>query len=157
MTIKNRWQLPTSIFYLIAAGIILLDQLTKTLVREKIPLNESVTIIPHLLSFTHTTNTGASFSLFTNYSFFLTVIAIAVIFAITLFYRLIPREYKLSFALILGGTAGNLFDRIFFGRVTDFFDIHIFSIFNIADSAITLAAVLLIIAVYQEEKEMKER
>ncbi len=156
MTTKNRWQLPTTIFFLISAGVVLLDQLTKILVREKIPLGASVTLLPYLLSFTHTTNTGASFSLFTKYSFLLTIIAIAVILAIIFLYKKIPKEYKLSFALILGGTAGNLLDRIFFGTVTDFMDIHIFSIFNVADSAITLAAILLIIAVFREEKELQE-
>ena len=156
MRSKYHWQLPTSIFFFIAATVVLLDQLTKMLVREKIPLGTSVPVIPYILSLTHTTNTGASFSLFTKYSFLLTSIAVAVILAIIFFYKIIPKEYKLSFALILGGTAGNLCDRIFFGRVTDFMDIHTFSIFNVADSAITLAAILLIIVVFREEKELSE-
>ena len=156
MSKKYNWQLPTTIFFLIAATVVLLDQLTKMLVREMIPTGSSVEIIPYILSFTHTTNTGASFSLFTQYSFLLTIVAILVILGILFFYKHIPKNYKLAFALILGGTIGNLLDRILFGRVTDFVDIHIFSIFNFADSAITLAAILLIIAVFQEEKELAE-
>ena len=156
MTKNYRFELPTSIFFLVGAGVILLDQFTKILIRQNIPDGVSVSIIPKILFLSHTTNTGASFSLFTKYSFLLTIIATAVILGIILFYKKIPKEYKLSFALILGGTAGNLIDRLWFGTVTDFIDVRIWPIFNVADSAITLAAILLIIAVFREEKEMSE-
>ncbi|MBI5072352.1 signal peptidase II [Candidatus Woesearchaeota archaeon] len=154
MTKKYRYEIPTTIFFLTAAAVLLLDQLTKILIRQNIPTGVSVPIIPKILFLSHTTNTGASFSLLTTYSFLLTSVAIAVILGIILLYKKIPNEYKLSFALILGGTAGNLIDRLWFGTVTDFVDFRIWPIFNVADSAITLAAILLIIAVFREEKEI---
>ena len=137
--------LPTTIFFLIAVMVVLLDQITKYFVREKIHIGTSLIIIPNILYFTHTTNTGASFSLLTNFSFFLTIIAIVVVVGTIFFYKKIPDKYRLASALILGGTAGNLFDRLLFGRVTDFIDFRIWPIFNIADSSITVAAILLLI------------
>lgn len=157
MNKKYRYELPTTIFFLVALFVVLLDQITKTLVRTEILTGTSMEIIPKLFYLTHTTNTGASFSLLTGYSFLLTIIASLVVLAILFFHKKIPKEYKCAFAFILGGTAGNLIDRLWFGTVTDFIDVRIWPIFNIADSAITVAAILLIIAVFQEEKDMAEK
>ncbi len=149
---KYKYTLPTSIFIAATLLIVLADQITKYIVRAMIPLGTSVQIIPKLLYFSHTTNTGASFSLFTSYSFILSMIAGAVIAGIIVFYNKINTNYRLPAALILGGTIGNLTDRLVQGRVTDFIDLRVWPIFNVADSAITIAAVLLIITVWQEEK-----
>ncbi len=149
----KKYTLPTSIFFLLAAFIILFDQITKILIRTEIKEGTSVAIIPKMLYFTHATNTGASFSLLTSYSFLLTIIAILVIIGIFIFYRKIPENYRAAAALILGGTAGNLIDRLQYGSVTDFINVRIWPIFNVADSAITLAAILLIVIVWKEEKE----
>lgn len=145
------WTLPTSMFFCISLFVILLDQITKYLVRQEIPLGASIPIIDNILSFTNTTNTGASFSLFTEYSFLLSILAGIVIAAILIFYKKIPANYRLPFALILGGASGNLIDRIFFGTVTDFIDLHLWPVFNLADSAITVAAVLVVIIVWREK------
>lgn len=153
----KKYTLPTSIFFLLTIFIILLDQSTKILIRTQIKEGTSFTIIPKMLYFTHATNTGASFSLLTNYSFFLTIIAILVIMGIILFYKNIPQNYRTAAALILGGTAGNLIDRLQYGSVTDFIDVRIWPIFNVADSAITIAAILLIVIVWKEEKEEMQK
>ncbi len=142
--------LPTTIFFSIALFVFLFDQLTKILVREKIEYGTSISIIPNILYFTHASNTGASFSILTSYGFLLGIISAVVILGIVFFYKKIPENYRLPFALILGGTAGNFCDRIFFGHVTDFIDVRIWPIFNVADSAISIAAVLLLIIVWKE-------
>ncbi len=152
----KKYTLPTSIFFLLAALIILFDQITKILVRTQIKEGTSIAIIPKMLYFTHATNTGASFSLLTRYSFLLTVIAILVVIGIIFFYKKIPVQYRTAGALILGGTAGNLIDRLQYGSVTDFIDVRIWPIFNVADSAITIAAILLIVIVWKEEKVEKK-
>src|SRR3989338_8254218 len=149
---KYNWSLPTSMFFLISILIFLLDQITKILVRTGIKEGTSVAIVPKILYFTHATNTGASFSMLTNYSFLLTIIAGLVIIGIFIFYKKIPLQYRTAAALILGGTAGNLIDRLQYGTVTDFINVQIWPIFNVADSAITIAAILLIIIVWKEEK-----
>lgn len=149
---KKTITLPTTIFFLTAVLVFLVDQITKILVRENITMSTSIELIPKILYFTHTTNTGASFSLLTDFSLLLTIVAIIVVIAIILFYRKIPENYKLPFALILGGTLGNLTDRLLFGTVTDFIDFRVWPIFNVADSMITIAAILLVIIVWREER-----
>lgn len=152
----KKYTLPTSIFFLLAAFIILIDQITKMLIRTQIKEGTSFTVIPKMLYLTHTTNTGASFSLLTSYSFLLTIIAILVIIGIFIFYKKIPGKYRTAASLILGGTAGNLIDRLQYGSVTDFIDVRIWPIFNVADCAITIAAILLIAIVWKEEKEERD-
>ncbi len=147
-----KYTLPTTIFIAVTALIVLIDQITKYLVKIMIPLGTSYPIVPNILYFTHTTNTGASFSLFTSYSFFLGMIAGAVAAGIIVWYKQIPKNYLFPAALILAGTLGNLIDRIVQGHVTDFVDFRVWPVFNIADSAITIAAILLIIIVWKEEK-----
>src|SRR3989338_11263665 len=149
---KYNWSLPTSMFFLISLLVLSVDQITKILVRTGIKEGTSVEIIPKILYFTHATNTGASFSMLTNYCFLLTIIAVLVIIGIFVFYKKIPFQYRTAAALILGGTAGNLIDRLQYGTVTDFINVQIWPIFNIADSAITIAAILLILIVWKEEK-----
>ncbi len=154
---KKEWTLPTSIFITITILIILLDQLTKHFVRTYMLLGERIYLIGKYINLTYTTNTGASFSILSDYSFILGIIAVFVVIAIIIFYARIPREYRLAFALILAGTVGNLIDRMMYGAVTDFMNITIWPIFNVADVAITTAAILLIREVWLEEKrEEKE-
>lgn len=147
---KYQWTLPTSIFFCMSLFVIFIDQLTKYEVRQQIPLGASLPLIDNFISLTHTTNTGASFSLFTNYSFVLGILAGIVIVSILAFYKKIPTLYRIPFSLILGGATGNLIDRILFGTVTDFIDLHFWPVFNLADSAITIAAILLMIIMWRE-------
>lgn len=145
--------LPTTIFFLLALLIVLIDQITKYFVRNAIPLGASYSLIKNIIYLSHATNTGASFSLFQNYSFLLGVIAVFVVLAILLFYKKIPVNYRLAFSFLLGGTLGNLIDRIRFGTVTDFINLQIWPIFNVADASITLAAILLFVIVWKEDKK----
>jgi signal peptidase II len=145
--------LPTSVFILTTFLILLIDQITKHYIRAAMPLGTSIPIIA-FTRFTHVSNSGASFSIFTNYSFLLGVIAVFAIIAAIVFYRKIPEECRLPGALILGGAIGNLIDRIRFGAVTDFIDVTYWPIFNIADAAITVAAVMLIIIVWKEDVQV---
>ena len=101
----------------------------------------------------HTSNTGASFGLFTGYIVILTIISfitVAVLLGYALyFYRRFPLYGWLpwiSLGLMLGGSMGTLIDRLFFGRVTDFIDFRFWPAFNISDSAIVVGVILLIIA-----------
>lgn len=153
---KYNYQLPTTIFFLLAFFIVLLDQITKYFVRTTIPLGASYPFIKNIVYLSHTTNTGASFSLFQNYSFLLGIIAVFVVLAILLFYKKIPANYRLAFSFLLAGTLGNLIDRISFGTVTDFVDLQIWPIFNVADASITMAAILLLIIVWKEDNEERK-
>ena len=139
------------------AGIVVLDQTSKAAVRAMLALHESITIVPGLLTFTHVHNTGAAFGLLNSVDFpfkptLMTAIAVAALIAIGVFsMRATVNEplAQLGLALVIGGAFGNLIDRVTAGYVIDFIDVYWeswhFWAFNIADSAITIGAALLIL------------
>ena len=139
---------------LVLAGIVVLvDQATKALVRARLPLHDSVAVIPGLLEFTHVRNTGAAFGILNAAEFPYKAAVIALVATIALasiaIYtaRLSPHQRlaRLGLALILGGAAGNHIDRVTAGFVLDFVDFHWgdyhFWAFNVADAAITVGVV----------------
>ena len=133
--------------------IVLLDQLTKFLIRKNFNLNESIPIIKNIFHFTYITNTGSAFSMFQGYNIFFMIFSAIVICAILYYIRKIKENEKLlqfAFGLLLAGTVGNLIDRIFFGAVTDFLDFRIWPVFNIADSAVTISVILLIAILWKK-------
>lgn len=137
--------------------IVAVDQLSKFLVRSTIPLYAKRVIIPSLLDFTHVQNTGAAFGLLNAADFpFKTAIMIAIatlaLVAISIYARQLGAHEKLSrygLALILGGAFGNLIDRALAGYVVDFVDVYWgeahFWAFNVADAAITIGAILVLL------------
>jgi signal peptidase II len=139
------------------AGIIVLDQVTKLAVRSTIPLYAKRSIIPNLLDFTHVQNTGAAFGVlnaaeFPFKSFVMIVVAALALIAISLYARQLGHEERLSrygLAFILGGAFGNLIDRAIYSHVVDFVDVYWgsahFWAFNVADAAITIGAILVLL------------
>ena len=137
--------------------IVVLDQITKAVVRQVLPLGESRVVIPDVLDFTHVQNTGAAFGLLNAVEFRykpLVMIAIAALalVAIAAYSTQLGFHEKLArfgLALILGGALGNLIDRAVFGYVVDFVDVYWgtthFWAFNVADSAITIGAILVML------------
>ena len=109
-------------FILIAFFIVFLDQITKFLMKDV-----------HFGLFNYVTNTGAAFSLFTGFNFILALISLVVIVFIVYFYKK-NDKLLLPLAFLLGGTIGNLIDRVFFGYVRDFIDLKFWPVFNVADS-----------------------
>jgi signal peptidase II len=138
-------------------GIIVLDQLTKFIVRSTIPLYAKRSIIPNVLDFTHVQNTGAAFGVlnaadFPFKSIVMIVVAALALVAISLYARQLGHEERLSrygLAFILGGALGNLIDRAIWGYVVDFVDVYWgtahFWAFNVADAAITAGAILVLL------------
>ncbi len=140
----------------IIVGIVLvLDQITKYIVEKHIRLHEIITVIPGFFNLTHVRNPGAAFSLFSaapesfRTIFFTTITIIAVVVIIVLIRKTHERLMVFAFALIMGGALGNAIDRVRYGEVVDFIQWYYRSYywpsFNIADSAITVAVVLLAI------------
>jgi signal peptidase II len=136
----------TTIF-LIATSIIIFDQYTKWLVRQRIPLGKSIPIIDKFISLTHITNIGAAFGILSNGRFFFIFLSsISIIVIIVLVFKFsFNLALSVAFGFILGGISGNLIDRLTLGSVTDFIDIKFFSVFNLADSAITIGTIMILI------------
>lgn len=144
--------------WIVMVVIIALDQITKALTRAHLALGESVDIWGSFLRFTHLQNTGAAFSLSLpnasyNRIFFIVTTLLAIVLIIYLLFKATHKLQVWAFGLVLGGALGNLIDRIILGGVTDFVDFDIpdmfgmqrFPVFNVADSAIFIGMVLLII------------
>ncbi|RKY31442.1 MAG: signal peptidase II [Candidatus Omnitrophota bacterium] len=133
--------------FIIIFIVLFLDQLTKLIATNNLILNKSFPVIKGIFHFTLVYNRGAAFGLLKGQ---IPLFVFTSIFAIILVLLAI-RDYKekkislqvFALSLILAGGLGNLIDRIFLGYVVDFLDFRIWPVFNIADSAITIGAVLL--------------
>jgi signal peptidase II len=144
------------IVFAVAAGVLLLDQLTKWYVREAVGLYESIPVIDSFFHITHVRNKGGAFSLFAGASdavrlpFFLGVAMVAIVVLTYMVRRINPGDVilLLAFGCILGGAMGNFVDRALAGEVTDFLDVHWrgyhWPAFNVADSAISVGMVVLV-------------
>lgn len=151
--------------FILMIQVIILDQLTKVLVRLNMDMHESIPVLSSLFGdtfmLTHVNNKGAAFSLsvgsdLLNRYFFIGTAVLAVIMIIFLLYHNTHRLQVMAYGLIMGGALGNAIDRAIIGGVTDFVDVNIpdimsftrFPIFNVADSCIFIGVVLLIIEMF---------
>jgi signal peptidase II len=137
--------------------IVAADRLTKWLASTRIEVGNNLQVIPHVFAISHVENPGAAFSLFNDSSspervrwlllIFSLVAAVAVLAALVKLGRRITAT-SLGLALILGGALGNAYDRLRFGYVIDFLEVHIIHYhwpdFNVADSAIVVGGILLL-------------
>lgn len=130
-------------FWSIVIIVFLLDRITKLLILNYIPLNSSIAIFS-FFSLTHVLNTGTAFGLLKNAQWFFLIFASAVSAFIIVKYQTFQPKIQLLSALVLAGALGNLFDRLFYGAVIDFINFSFWPAFNIADSAISIAVVLLL-------------
>jgi len=142
---------------IISSTVLILDQITKALVHNLMPLYHSIEIVPNFVHLTYIRNTGAAFGFLAGsrstlrMAFFLLVSIVAIACVIYLLKNLRPSRNTLtvSLSLILGGAIGNLIDRLRMGEVIDFIDLHWHRLhwpaFNVADSAISIGVILLFI------------
>jgi signal peptidase II len=149
---------------LIAIAVVVLDRITKWVVVKTIVLEDAISIIPGFFRLTHLENTGAAFSLFAESTSpfktaLLITFSLAALAVVAYLLWKNRNEFNittLSLSLILGGAIGNLWDRLADGMVTDFLDFylgnHHWPPFNIADSAIVVGALLLLLRMMRAEK-----
>lgn len=144
--------------FLIAAAVIIADQLTKALIRQNLALGEAWAPIPAIgdfFRFLYWQNRGAAFGTLQNAGPVLTVVRIAIAIFIIVFYQKAEIKdtlMKVALSLMLGGAVGNLIDQFSLGFVTDFIAVGRYPIFNVADSCVTIGVGLMLLDMLIKEK-----
>jgi signal peptidase II len=160
MSWLSNWPKPRRLpwLLLISALVITADRLTKNWISAHVLLGRAIPIIPRVLRLTHWTNEGAAFSLFADSAsphfvrWALVAFTLAAVLVILIVLLRLGNQFTLTtvaLALILGGALGNVHDRILYGSVIDFIEVHIFTYhwpdFNVADSSVVTGACLLLL------------
>jgi signal peptidase II len=151
------------IFFGLAAGIVVADQLVKAWIVSSIAPGASVSVVGDYLRLVHSQNTGALFGLFRESAVLFGLASIVVIGLIVTYHARSGRSPYMSVALglLLGGAIGNLIDRLRLGYVVDFVDAGIGNMrwytFNVADAAISFAIILLVLAALRPSLVEKPR
>ena len=153
---RTRSQIDIALSLIITIAIVVVDRLTKNFFTDLLAYGESLPIIRNVFHMTLVHNTGIAFGFFKDQGIVFIIVPIIEIFLLIFniyYYRqndeALSRSYIVAFSLILGGAIGNLFDRIVYGYVIDFIDFRIWPVLNIADSAITVGAVIIGIKCFQ--------
>ena len=143
--------------YIIAFFFFIIDLISKQLIIHLLNVGQSIKIINNFFYISYVQNKGAAWSILEDQRILLLIISVIALFLI---YKFINKEelkkYEpLSYGLIIGGIIGNLFDRIFFGYVTDFLDFRFFGyhypVFNLADTFIVVGIFIMIIMIIRKE------
>ncbi|TAA68714.1 signal peptidase II [Planococcus salinarum] len=154
------------IYYAIALVIIAADQFTKWLVVQNMELGERIPVFEPYLAWLSHRNRGAAWGMLEGQMWLFGIITVAVIIAILYYFHKHAQGqplFQISLMVILGGAIGNFIDRMLLGEVVDFIDVLIpvinydFPIFNIADAALTIGVILMIIFVIYDEKQEKKK
>jgi signal peptidase II len=131
--------------------VYVLDRITKVLAERNLQGREPVELVPGVFQLRFTTNPGGAFGLFGGLTWLFVTASIAVVLVIVVVSRKLPsRVTAVALGLILGGALGNLTDRLvrgpgFSGEVVDFLDFLVWPVFNVADSAIVVGALILVV------------
>jgi signal peptidase II len=156
------------ILFATVAVMTLLDFITKAYISSTMFLHESFVVIGGFLNITHVRNPGAAFSFLADappvfrFVFFVTVTVLAIVLVLTYIAKSKIEEpfMILGLSLIMSGAVGNLIDRVRFGEVIDFIDVYVGShhwpAFNVADSAISVGAVILLLEMFRGTKRQKD-
>ena len=143
------------VFWLPALLVFIVDRLTKLQVMRRMVVGDSIKVIGNFFRISSVRNTGAAFGMFAgNHRVFVVISLLAIVLVLALYYRT-SRTHALrsvALGLILGGAAGNVYDRIMYREVVDFLQFSAgrwsFAVFNIADSAVTIGVALLALETY---------
>lgn len=159
---STRWMEPLLLFAT-ATFVFIADQATKALVATGIGLNERVPILGDLVQLWHVRNSGAAFSLFQGGTLLFLAVTVLAFGMIVYFHRTFRGRspwLQVLLGVILGGTAGNLVDRVRFGYVTDFVSVGIGEVrwptFNVADSSIVVGIGLLVAYLFLADRRRQE-
>ena len=152
-----------SFLFGLAGVVIALDQWTKWLVRSNLEMGEiwmPWSALSPYARIVHWYNTGVALGMFQDQNPLFAALAMLVIIGIIYYFPQIPANdwpLRLALALMMGGAAGNMIDRLTVGHVTDFLSVGNFPVFNVADSSITVGVVVLIIGVWADDLRARHR
>lgn len=142
--------------------LIALDQFTKFLIVKSLEVGESIKVISNFLYITSHRNQGAAWGILQGKMWLFYIVTIVVLVILFMFFKnegYGRPDVQLGLSLLIAGSIGNFIDRLFRGEVVDFVDTYIFSynfpIFNVADAALTIGVIVLIIVILFEGKEEK--
>ena len=143
----------------IILGVLLLDRISKWWIVENFSLYESRTLIDGVIWLTHVHNTGAAFGIMPGKSWLFLMFAVIMVVGVAVYVRRYPvtPAVKLSLSLLVGGALGNFWDRLWWGYVVDFLDLHWWPVFNIADMGIVLGGVLLAVTLTWDKRKEDEQ
>ncbi|MGP4106909.1 signal peptidase II [Virgibacillus sp. L01] len=148
------------LYYIIALVIIVVDQLSKWAIIKTMEVGEQITVIENFFYLTSHRNSGAAWGILQGQMIFFYIVTVIVIIGVVYYMQKYAKDSKLlaiSLSLILGGAIGNFIDRLFRKEVVDFFDFNLigydYPIFNIADSALVVGVILVLIATFIDEKK----
>jgi signal peptidase II len=151
------------LLYSVAGGVYALDRATKMLAEGFLQGGPPVEIIPGVFSLRFTTNPGGAFGLFGGLTWlFVTTSLVVTVVVVVASLNLPGRTSAVGLGLVLGGAVGNLTDRVirgpgFSGEVVDFFDFHVWPVFNVADSAIVVGAALVLLSSFRLDRRRAAR
>jgi len=156
MTDSTRSQIDGFLSLIITILVVIIDRITKLFFTDLLSYGESLPIIRNVFHMTLVHNTGIAFGFFKDHGAVFIVIPIIAIILLVFniyYYRqnneALCHTYVIAFSLILGGAIGNLIDRVKYGYVIDFIDLRVWPVFNVADSAITIGAVIVALKCFQ--------
>ncbi len=135
-------------YIFIGTLLVIIDQLIKYNVNNKMFIGQTYPIIEDFLNFTYVRNTGIAFGLLKNNNIFMIIVILIIILLVIYFYKKEKnKNFLLSIAttIMLSGAIGNLIDRIFYGFIIDYIDFYFWPAFNLADSLVVIGSILLAI------------
>jgi len=139
--------------FIVTFFIVFFDQLTKLLILKNFKLNQSLPVLNDIFHLTFVKNTGAGFGILKGANIYLIFISLVVVGAIFYYFKKIGKNeilLQILVGFVLGGTIGNLIDRIRLGYVVDFLDFRIWPVFNVADSFITVGIIALVMYLWKK-------
>ena len=146
-----------------AGLLIALDQWTKSIVRQNLNLGEMWMPLEWLSPYArivHWYNTGVAFGMFQDKNFLFSILALAISVFLIIFYPKLTEDdwfLRIALGMQLGGSVGNLIDRLTIGHVTDFISIGNFPVFNIADASISVGVAVMIMGLWLEDRKEKQK
>lgn len=145
-----------TLYICLMVAVVLSDQLLKFYIQQNIPLNVSYEVIPGILSIGYVRNFGAAWSMWLGQRWLLSIISLVALVIFGYYFKKLHHNwgYGLGFSLLIGGTLGNLLDRLFSGYVVDMFELDFinFPVFNIADCALTLGVIVILITMLKDDE-----